>query len=116
MTELSVGLATIMLTSSILLYLALIAFQGVLLVVDGWSVGRVSTGTVGALSQNIGVTCALLGLLVSTQALSIVGVLLVAAGLCLGDNEERLPRPIEVTLIICGLLSVGSLAVFRVVI
>ena len=115
MVNVAVGLSPFIVTISLAFFFSVIALQGLSLILEG-SVQRKlpSLVAISPLSQNLGITCALIGLTFRDLNMAVLGPLLIAFGLVASRGRFYTLHPaIELPLLISGLLSTIVLVALR---
>lgn len=116
MSSLAVELATsVIITFNLMLYSFVIAFQSTILVIESVSVrGLPANFFYPAFLQNIGVTCAVVGLNFGMTALALVGALLLALAMLIAvGRSHAFYGLIETVLIVAALMSLVAIAAAR---
>jgi hypothetical protein len=107
MVNVAVGLSPFIVTISLSFFFSVIALQGLSLILEG-SVHRKlpSFLSLSPISQNLGITCALIGLTFRDLNMAVLGLLFIAFGMVASRGRFYALHPyIELPLLISGLLS-----------
>jgi hypothetical protein len=107
MTETAIAIGTLIVSTSLLFYLAVISFQGMWLFVDKL-LGRKPPEmfALPVLYENLGVACAIFGYLTQASVITCMGALLIALRLMTADDTlPGLPKVVEVPLLTSALAS-----------
>jgi hypothetical protein len=113
MTAAAIHVASAIITISICLYFSAITYLCVAPLVDGLVSGCLPRRLwVSALCENVGIACCILGLTFRMHDVNVVGAMAVVVSLLISPGPDRPLHPaVETSLVVFGILSLGTLAV-----
>lgn len=114
MIKMAIDAVALVITVTVVLYSIVIAIQGAALLAESVVSKRIPPKIYFSdVCQNLGVVVPIVGFLLASLNLMVVGALLLAIGLLTSEVRYRHNRVVDVSLSVTAILSIGALGLFN---